>query len=167
MQEREDRETLPGEEEMKRSEVALIRLVEAYHLDTSKLADGILSGPSISTSIRSEKKLSGWFIIESKEDDDITIDFINFFSIVWEFGRLTIGLLNQYLFMPSIKLLDAGLRVLKSGEQVTANPIAGFLSGPSSVIPVFVDEHMRPEDLLSIKYKAMKHVSVFSEKNRR
>ena len=79
MQEREDRETLPGEEEMKRSEVALIRLVEAYHLDTSKLADGILSGPSISTSIRSEKKLSGWFIIKSKEDDDITIDFINFF----------------------------------------------------------------------------------------
>ena len=61
-------------------------------------------------------------------------------------------------------LIDGALSALK--RVVATSSSAGGVgvglsfSSPAGVVPAFVDERLRAEDLLAIKYKAMKHVSV-------
>lgn len=75
-------------------------------------------------------------------------------AVVWELGRIALGLLNQQHFAQAIELLDASVEILK-GQTFQDN------TSPSSsalVVPFFIRENVENGDLLSIKYKAMQQV---------
>ncbi len=82
--------------------------------------------------------------------------------VVWDLGRIAIGLLNYQAFSPAIEILDEAVKVLQKENEGSfkASKSGGitFSKSSSAVVPVNIDEEMRSEDLLELQYKAIKEV---------
>ena len=59
---REEREKLPDEKDMEFTEMALIRLIATYKLNTTKFVRGILDAGSFPTEYKADRKLTGIYV---------------------------------------------------------------------------------------------------------
>ena len=82
-------------------------------------------------------------------------------NLVWDVGRIAIGLLNNQLYAPAIEMLDEAVNVLLENQgEITDNKPERitFSKSPSVVVPANINEGMTSADLLQLQYKAMKQV---------
>ena len=84
---------------------------------------------------------------------------------VLDMGRVAINLLNANQYISPIQLAEMAVQMIRNqsdprhwSQWPSLSTSLAFTSQPASSVPILVMEKITEEDLLSIKYKAMRTV---------